>query len=127
MNTTTRQSTTNVRVGQGAAVHARHATAGDGYTACGSEGRTPGASRLHATDDAVTCRRCIVLVPAAPDPVEAPTTRQARTWDATTAETHVCAGACGQTLPAKSFPTTGTPGRRGVVCRKDRDATKEAS
>jgi hypothetical protein len=53
--------------------------------------------------------------------------REARTWDATTAETHTCAGACGKTLPAKSFPTTGKDGRRGVVCRADRDAARTSA
>lgn len=65
----------------------------------------------------------IVLTPA-----QAPASqgRAARTWDATAADTHTCAGACGETKPAKSFPTTGKDGQRGVECRSCRDARKAA-
>jgi hypothetical protein len=73
--------------------------------------------------EAVTCRRCLALEPA---PVAAPA-RAPRTWDATAAETYVCAGDCGQEKPARSFPTTGKDGQRGVECRSCRDARKVAA
>lgn len=55
----------NVTVGRGIAVHAAMLyvnAAGEptrsGYTLCGSEGRTPGASSLRVTGAEVTCKRC---------------------------------------------------------------------
>jgi hypothetical protein len=102
--------------------------------------RSRAGSTLRMTDDALVTRGLLawvdhptsgkmLMITAAGTAAlpQAPATREARTWDATTADTHQCAGACGQTLPAKSFPTTGTPGRRGVVCRKDRDAARSAA
>lgn len=68
------------------------------------------------------------MLPPSPTTEEGPmtttTARSPRTWDATKAKTHTCDGACGKRLPAQSFPTTGKPGVRGVVCRKDRDAAR---
>ena len=51
-----------------------------------------------------------------------PAKQSDRTWDATESDVHTCAGACGETKPAKAYPTTKTPGRRGAECRKCRDA-----
>jgi hypothetical protein len=124
MTTTTRQSQTVGTIGRGTALHLIDANG----ARCNRWGTTNGtvvAPKVVAGAE-VTCKRCLALEPA---PVEEPTpaSREARTWDATAAETHTCAGACGQTLPAKSFPTTGTPGRRGVVCRADRDAARSAA
>ncbi|MCY4726721.1 hypothetical protein NYO98_10565 [Nocardioides sp. STR2] len=58
----------------------------------------------------------------APAPTKRPGKRAERTWEPTDADaTRECAGACGETKPAKAFPTT-KGGRRGVECRKCRDA-----
>jgi hypothetical protein len=49
------------------------------------------------------------------------------TFDASKVETHKCAGACGQRLPVKKFPTiTGTT-RRVAECRSCRDARTKAA
>lgn len=56
--------TRNVTVGGGRAVHRAvvylngKGKVTGGYTVCGSEGRTPGSSRIRPTDSAVTCKRC---------------------------------------------------------------------
>lgn len=94
----------------------------------GRTGVTVVAVEAHQGGKATVLRRLAAETPA-PVVVEtpaAPVATGARTWDATTATSHVCAGACGQELPVTAYPTTGKPGQRGVVCRKDRDAARTA-
>lgn len=125
MTTTTRQSKTP-------AIHYLaddhdHTASLDDRAGCGRR-RGDMIGTQYTNDPAeVTCKRCVKTLPAPVEPTPAPAGREARTWDATTAETHTCAGACGETLPAKSFPTTSTTGRRGIVCRADRDAARSAA
>lgn len=48
-------------------------------------------------------------------------------FDASKADTHKCAGECGQRLPVKKFPTVTGTTRRVAECRSCRDArTKSA-
>jgi hypothetical protein len=119
----TRQSTTaqTGRIGNGTAIHLIDAQG----ARCNRWGSTNGTMKAPTLTpgEAVTCRRCLALEPA---PVAAPA-RAPRTWDATAAETYVCAGDCGQEKPARSFPTTGKDGQRGVECRSCRDARKVAA
>lgn len=52
----------NVTVGTGRAVHRTDGELIGGYTLCGSEGRTPGSSRLRTVDAEVTCKRCAAII-----------------------------------------------------------------
>jgi hypothetical protein len=77
-------------------------------------------------------------VPAAPRPERAPKatkptvtvkagkTQPTATVPAADAQTQVCQGACGQTLPLRKFPTLRDPSKRGTECRTCRDARRES-
>lgn len=65
-------SVRNVTAGTGRAVH-RTGDSG-AYTLCGSEGRTPGSSRLRTVDAEVTCKRCAAII--ATDDLRAETARE---------------------------------------------------
>lgn len=48
-------------------------------------------------------------------------------FDAAAVDTHKCAGACGQRLPVKKFPTVTGTTRRVSECRSCRDARTKAA
>jgi hypothetical protein len=100
--------------------------------ACGvpnTPGRA-GKTTYVETQGPVDCARCLKAADTAPDTETAPAApkepKATRTFDATTATEHRCAGACGEVKAVKAFPTVKGPAVRGVECRACRDARVKA-